>query len=100
MILNGHIGQVTGPFEANKELLDDDGAIGIFTPEKEKPVLFKIGIQASQGTIVKINGVNVKIGATGIYELDDDVKITSVIFPSGAGNDALIDFIYAGDLRR
>ena len=47
MIQNGHIGQVQGPFQANKDLLDDDGPIGILTPEKERPVLFKLGIQAS-----------------------------------------------------
>ena len=47
MIQNGHIGQVQWPFQANKDLLDDDGPIGILTPEKERPVLFKLGIQAS-----------------------------------------------------
>lgn len=85
MILqNGHVGQVEGPFVANKDLLDDDGAIGIFTPEKERPVLYKLGIQTSAGTIVNINGTNIKIGKTGIYELEDIIKITSLIFPNGA----------------
>ena len=46
MVLNGHIGQVKGPFPANLNLLSDEGAIGHFTPEKERPVLYKIGIQA------------------------------------------------------
>ena len=34
MIRNGHVGQVLGPFESNKDLLDNNGAIGAFTPEK------------------------------------------------------------------
>lgn len=96
MIQNGHIGQVYGPFVANKDLLDDDGPIGILTPEKERPVLYKIGIQAPRGTFVQINNTLIKIGKTGIYELDEVVKITSVIFPEGAPSEAMIDFIYTG----
>jgi hypothetical protein len=45
MIQNGHIAQVLGPFEAGKDLLADDGPIGMLTPEKDRPVLYKIGIQ-------------------------------------------------------
>ena len=33
MIQNGHIGQVSGPFNANEDLLADFGPIGSFTPE-------------------------------------------------------------------
>lgn len=76
MIQNGHIGQVRGPFEAGQDLLADDGAIGAFTPEQERPVLYKIGIQAKKGTIVSINNSQIAIGVTGIYELDNVVKIT------------------------
>jgi hypothetical protein len=46
MIQNGHIGQVLGPFEAGQDLLADDGPIGVFTPELERPVIYKLGIQA------------------------------------------------------
>ncbi len=96
MIQNGHIGQVSGPFTANVDLLDDDQAIGIFTPEKERPVLYKLGIQTSPGVIVKINDIPIRIGVTGIYELDDVVRISSIIFPNGADEDTLIDFVYQG----
>ena len=96
MIQNGHIGQVQGPFQANKDLLDDDGPIGVLTPEKERPVLFKLGIQASQGDLVKINDTTIKIGKTGIYELDEVVKITSVIFLQDVSADTIVDFVYTG----
>lgn len=96
MIQNGHVGQVVGPFTANVDLLDDNQAIGAFTPEQDRPVICKLGIQALPGTVVKINGNNIKIGATGIYELDEVVRITSVIFPSGADNTTIVDFVYQG----
>jgi hypothetical protein len=32
-MLNGRLGQVAGPFTANVDLLDDNQAIGAFTPE-------------------------------------------------------------------
>lgn len=96
MIQNGHIGQVIGPFEAGADLLADDGPIGVLTPEKERPVIYKLGIQTDVGTIVQINDKQIKIGKTGIYELDQIVKITNIIFPNGASQDTLIDFIYTG----
>lgn len=96
MIQNGHIGQVIGPFVAGQDLLADDGSIGMFTPEKERPVLYKLGIQATKDTVVSINNTPIKIGVTGIYELDDLVKITELSFPNGADNLTIIDFVYTG----
>ena len=93
-MLNGRLGQVVGPFTANVDLLDDGQAIGVFTPETTRPILLKLGIQTEEGTIVKINGANIKIGKTGIYELDNVVAIKSLIFPSGADSDTIIDFVY------
>lgn len=98
MIQNGHIGQVIGPFVAGQDLLADDGPIGVFTPEKERPVLYKLGIQATKDTIVSINNTLIKIGITGIYELDDLVKITELSFPNGADNLTIIDFVYTGSV--
>ena len=56
-MLNGRIGQVLGPFTANVDLLNDDAPIGAFTPETSRPILYKLGIQATEGTIVEINDV-------------------------------------------
>lgn len=93
-MLNGRIGQVIGPFDAGVDLLSNTGAIGIFTPEETKPILYKLGIQAPEGTVVNINGVNIKIGKTGIYELDNIVDVKTLNFPNGAEDSTIIDFVY------
>lgn len=94
MLLNGRVGQVLGPFDAGVDLLDDNGAIGMFTPETTKPILYKLGIQSEEGTLVKINNATIKIGKTGIYELDNVVNIKTLIFPNGADSSTIIDFVY------
>lgn len=93
MALNGRIGQVLGPF-GSTDLLKDGGAISDFTPEKTHPILEKLGIQATPGTIVEINGTKIKIGATGTYELDYVVAVRSIVFPNGADENTAIDFVY------
>ena len=93
-MLNGRIGQVIGPFTANLDLLQDNAPIGAFTPESTKPILYKLGIQADEGTIVEINDVPIKVGKTGIYELDNIVNIVKLVFPNGANEDTIIDFVY------
>ena len=92
--INGRIGQVVGPFEAGVDLLAKGGAIDVFTVETTAPTLLKLGIQAPVGTIVAINGVNIKIGKTGIYELDYRVIVKSLSFPNGTDDTVIIDFVY------
>jgi hypothetical protein len=94
MRLNGRLGQVIGPFDSGVDLLADGGAISELTPETTKPVLSKLGIQAAKGTIVNINGISIKIGKTGIYELDEVVNVKSLIFPNGADENTIVDFVY------
>ena len=93
MVLNGRVGQVCGPFDTT-DLLSAEGAISQFTPESTRPVLTKLGIQATTGTIVEVNGVRIKIGKTGIYELDEVVAVKSIVFPQGADDTTLVDFVY------
>ena len=76
------------------DLLEATAPIGAFTPETTKPILYKLGIQASEGTIVKINNVSIKIGKTGIYELDNIVDVKTLVFPNGADENTIIDFVY------
>lgn len=94
MLLNGRVGQVLGPFDANVDLLDDTAPIGAFTPETSRPILYKLGIQTDEGTIVKINDISIKIGKTGIYELDSVVNVKKLVFPDGAPANTIIDFVY------
>lgn len=93
-MLNGRIGQVIGPFVKNVDLLEDNQPIGAFTPETTKPVLYKLGIQAEQGTLIRVNNAQVKIGKTGIYELDNVVNITELVFLTDTDSDTIIDFVY------
>jgi hypothetical protein len=53
-----------------------------------------LGIQTAPGTIIKVNGVEIKIGKTGIYELDEVVNVKSLSFPYGADSDTIVDFVY------
>jgi hypothetical protein len=92
--INGRIGQVCGPLPAGIDLLTDEGAIGKFTPETSKPILKKLGIQTTPMTKVKINDVEITIGKTGMYELDNVVLVKSLVFPSGADASTLVDFVY------
>ena len=43
---------------------------------------------------MNINGIPIKIGKTGIYELDEIVNIKSLIFPNGADENTIVDFVY------
>ena len=92
-MLNGRVGQVVGPFDTT-DLLSEFGAISQLTPETTLPVLEKLGIQAAVGTRVKINGALIKIGKTGIYELDQVTKIKHIVFVDGADENTIVDFIY------
>ena len=94
MILNGRVGQVLGPFEQGVDLLSSGGAISEATPESTRPVLIKLGIQTEVGTVVRINNSEIKVGKTGIYELDEIVAVRSLIFPDGANSSTIVDFVY------
>lgn len=94
MILNGRVGQVLGPFDANVDLLAEGGAISDFTPEASAPIIEKLGIQTDVGNLIEINGVQIKIGRTGIYELDNRVAVKTLKFPNGASADTIVDFVY------
>lgn len=91
--LNGRLGQVLGPFDST-DLLANGGAISSFTPETTRPRLRKLGIQAPVDTIIRINNVDIKIGKTGIYELEEIVDIISLSFPYGADETTIVDFVY------
>jgi|GEM_PF-4560807 len=94
-LIQGRVNQVLGPFDTS-DLLGVNGAITKAVPESDPPRLIKLGIQASEGTIVNINGANIRIGKTGIYELDNTVQIISLYFPTPGATDAstIVDFIY------
>lgn len=93
-MINGRIGFCEGPFLANVDLLENDGAIGLATPETSKPIINHIGIVTEPGVEVLINNIKLKVGRGGILELDNEVLIKSVIFPNGAPAATQITFVY------
>ena len=92
MVLNGRYNQVKGTFEAGVDLLAKGGAIDLKTPETTAPILYKIGIITEPRSKVLINGAEMEICETGVFELDSIVNVKSLIFPEGA--QATIDFVY------
>lgn len=54
--------------------------------------LVKLGIQAPAGTKFVINGETIRIGGTGIYELDCVVNIKEFYFINDT--EALVDYVY------
>lgn len=95
MILNGRFGEIHDTaIPASVDLLKDGGLISKQTPESTRPLLTKLGIQAPKGTKILVNGIEVKIGSTGIFQLDQVVEITSLIFPDGGDETVIIDYVY------
>ena len=52
----------------------------------------KISITAPQGTKMKLNEKQIRIGKTGIYEAED-LQITSFVFLENTSSNVIIDFI-------
>ena len=53
--------------------------------------LIRIGIQGPTGLMMSINGEQIKVGKTGIYEIGN-TKITSLYFLQDVDNNTLIDY--------
>ena len=87
MGFNGYSGQLRGPFAANQELIDliQNDAIG------EIKYVKHLGIQADITAMVKINGEDVEIGKTGIYEIGN-TEVTSIYFLEDTDDNAIIDY--------
>lgn len=85
----GHVGQLDQTFAAEENLIS-------IIRKKHHLVdfkgLVKLGIQAPVGTKFIINGETIRIGATGIYELDYTVNIKELYFLTET--EALVDYIY------
>lgn len=103
---NGFQGQIAAlvyegkKFPSGRNLFNDIKNASKFnqqTPTSKNCFLSRVGIQANPGDIVNINFVNndptqIKIGKTGIYEVED-VKITFLSFINDSDKNAIIDYI-------
>ena len=99
--MNGHAGQLKGPFDKEKELLDIIRKQCIPTMTH----ISHLGIQVepklsfpvvdNEKIIVYINGQEIEIGTTGIYEVRN-TEITSIIFKQDMDESTLLDYVIRG----
>ncbi len=86
---NNYTGQLKGPFTANRELFD----LILEQSVDSIDYISHLGVQATPGTVITINGVDIEISRTKIYEASsDEMKVTSIMFKNGADEDTIIDY--------
>lgn len=87
---NGTVGQISGEFFKDQELVDlikeKHGATNIYG-------LKKIGILAQAGDVVEIDGNEITISRSGVYELDQVKYIKSLKFKNDVDN-VTIDYVF------
>lgn len=87
---NVYQGQLKGPFTAGVELMDlirEQAAVDV-------SYITHIGIETETPYLVAINGNDVEIGKTHIYEIGN-TKITSIIFRQDTDNNSIVDYVIA-----
>ena len=86
---SGHVGQLDQIFQPQEDLI---AIIRAKHNLRDFKGLVKLGIQAPVGTRFVLNGQAIRIGATGIYELDYTVNVKQLHFETET--EALVDYIY------
>ena len=88
--MNGYMGQLKGPFQANEELFTK-----IQNTSSEKIAAVQhLGIQTVTEDLVmiEINGKEIEIGKTGMYEVRN-TEITSIKFKTNVDENTLVDYV-------
>ena len=88
--MNGYMGQLKGPFQADEELFTK-----IQNTSSEKiAVVQHLGIQTVTEDLVmiEINGKEIEIGKTGMYEVRN-TEITSIKFQTNVDENTLVDYV-------
>ena len=88
MANNKFQGQLKGPFSEGQELMDlikTDAAIDV-------AYVTHLGVQTETPYYISINGKQVEIGKTGIYEIGN-TEITSIIFKQDVDDNTIIDYV-------
>ena len=97
MSINGYQGQFYARDIDNEhgfhKIANNGEAINLFSNIIEgTDYINRLGICAPPGTVAIIDGQQIKIGKTGIYEIEN-VKITSLSFNADTPLDAIVDYI-------
>ena len=92
---NGYQGQVRaidqsgGCFSAGQEIMD---LIEAQCNNYYTGTISRLGVQAPQASVFLINGKAVRMGQTGIYEVNN-VAIYSLVFQADSSPAAIVDYI-------
>lgn len=90
--INGHTGQLKGPFAANEDLIAKIKS-QIISETYESDKIIKIGIFSKFGHIININGVPFYLGKEGMFEFRD-TPIRSLSFEQEEDLNSFIDYLY------
>ena len=88
--MNGYMGQLKGPFQADEELFTK-----IQNASSEKIAAVQhLGIQTVTEDLVmiEINGKEIEIGKTGMYEVRN-TEINSIKFKTNVDENTLVDYV-------
>lgn len=95
MINYGTIQQYKGPFQSGYTIsLEKSCKVGISIGEKD---FMKLGSQEYSSLQFNINGENIHMGRTYMYEVDNPIPAGTIIFPSGAPQSVLVEVVYCKD---
>lgn len=78
--------QLCGPFEAGQDLVSLLKKSFTFT------TVVKLGVQSKTGNKCRVNGQEIEIGKTEIYEISD-VDVESVVFLQDEKASTIVDFM-------
>lgn len=92
--MNGYQGQIRARDQENGKFIHNQQLFTLIRENSSFEIgsLQRIGIFAPEGTTFLINGKQIKIGKTKIYEADE-VKITSLQVLEDSSNEVIIDFV-------
>lgn len=92
--MNGYQGQIRARDQENGKFLAGQQLFNLIKDNSSFEIdhLQRIGIFAPEDTVFLINGKQIKIGKTKIYEADE-VIITSLQVMEDSSNEVIIDFV-------
>ena len=88
----GYIGQVKGPIDSGTDIITSEGI--------QMGAKIRFGVSVSPRDLMpipdwyfKVNDRQINMGKTGMYETDEPIAVSSLVFPMAAPISTLIDFV-------
>ena len=86
--INRYQSQLKGPFNADEEIMDLVRAAAAVDVE----CIWHLGVQTDVRALIRVNGHEVEIGKTGIYEIGN-TEVTSLQFVQDVDENTIIDYV-------